>query len=157
MKRVIVVIFCILGMSSVSFSELGGVNVRSATKSDPKANPNSDMEKAKRMLRNLKTSSSCSRLAKSHAKTLASEEFRVGVGKSHFNFPERKAKFNVRGRVAEINAATRGGHLESALRAWLNSPSHRKQLLSGRNEKYGLGRAKSKNGKYYWVMCIEQK
>lgn len=152
MGRGLIVVLCIFSISSVSFSEIG----RSALKRDPKASANSDIEKAKRMLRSLKTSSSCSKLAKSHAKNLANKQFRVGTGKSHFNFKERTQQFGVSGRVAEINAATNGGNLESALRAWLNSPSHRKQLLNKRNKKYGLGRAKSKNGKHYWVMCIQQ-
>jgi len=154
--KVIFSLVFLAGGIQVSHAELG-FSQRTALRKTSSAKSNSDIDKAKRALRKLQKSNKCSRMAKSHAKTLAKKQFRVGVGKSHFGFAKRVQQYKIPGRVAEINANTKSGRFESALRAWLNSPTHRKQLLSKRNKKVGVSRAKSKNGKYYWVMCLEQK
>lgn len=142
----------------VGFAELGSFQIRKALKSNPKARAKSDLESSKRILRKLKTSSKCRSVAKAHAhaKDLAKRNFKIGRGKSHYSFSSRIKKQGLNGRVAEINAVTTSPDLERALKVWINSSSHRRQLLNRKNKEYGLGRAKSKNGKYYWVMCLKQ-
>jgi len=66
------------------------------------------------------------------------------------NLKVRMETAGYRGAVGE-NLANGHKTLESAIVGWLNSPGHRRTLLSPRFSEFGLAAARARGGKVYWA------
>lgn len=71
------------------------------------------------------------------------------------SFRSRMAKIGIRSGAAENLAYGNLSHGQ-LLNMWMNSASHRHNLLDSRFGYYGLASAKSANGRTYWAMVLSR-
>jgi uncharacterized protein YkwD len=110
-------------------------------------------ERSKRNLRNLTFDSGLSKVARSHSLAMAKENFFSHYGADGSTVVDRAKDFKITNwRKIGENLFTCRGYDDPetvAIRGWLKSPSHRKNMLSGSWTATGIGVALSKDGDIY--------
>lgn len=109
-------------------------------------------ERAKEDLPPLKVSAKLRAAAKVQADDMAEREKMAHEGSDGSTPSERIARQDYRNRGSGENVAYGQPSAEAVMRAWMDSPGHRKNILGNFGE-IGVARAKSKEGEIFW--CVD--
>ena len=116
-------------------------------------------ERRKQGLKALRWEDKLAFAARHHAKDMATKDYfnhsshdRIG-GKlvKTCDFATRLRAFYGRARFSAENIALGQASPEEVVRAWLNSPGHRRNMLNPKAEFLGVGYATNAKGRAYWV------
>lgn len=109
-------------------------------------------ERTKKGLRPLQNHGQCGQVAKKHASFLTTHQAKKY---RHHRFAERVSHFATRSHKGE-NVAYTGTGLDpaKAVRLWMNSAPHRREMLRPGNQSVGIGVAKASNGRIFYVACF---
>jgi uncharacterized protein YkwD len=110
-------------------------------------------ERSRRGLAPMKMNSKLNQAAQLHSQDQAARQTMSHVGSDGSRGGERISRTGYVWRSWGENVAAGYGTAESVMAAWMNSPGHRANILSG-NTEIGLGLAFASNGVPYWTQVF---
>lgn len=111
-----------------------------------------NFQRIKNKIPALKISARCQAIAEAHAADMAKNRYLDHVSPKNGDFLTRAARGGLVGYAGENIAA--GYDASGVVNAWMNSSSHRANLLDPRFVSMGIGVAFDRNGRPYYAQCF---
>lgn len=109
-----------------------------------------NVERSKRGLGTLKKNWEVARVARYKATDMANKNYFSHTSPTYGSPFKMMETFGIRFSAAGENIAMGQRTPQEVMTAWMNSPGHRSNILSGSFTQIGVGAAKNKNGTIYW-------
>lgn len=113
-----------------------------------------NFQRVKNKLPALKISARCQAVAEAHAADMAKNRYLDHVSPTQGDFMSRATKAGLVGFIGENIAY--GYDASGVMNAWMNSTSHRANLLDPRFASTGIGVAFDRDGRPYYAQCFSE-
>ena len=94
------------------------------------------------------------RAAQLHSKDQASHDRMSHIGSDGSNAGQRISRQGYRWSTWGENVAAGYPNAREVMRAWMNSPGHRRNILNSDFTEIGVGVARADDGRRYWTMVL---
>ena len=111
-------------------------------------------ERVKRGLATLKFDSELSRIARIKSQDMIDKKYFSHISPTYGSPFEMMEKFGLRFSAGGENIAWGQKTAAEVMNAWMNSPGHKANILSGAYTHIGVGVAKMANGTLYWTQLF---
>ena len=145
MYRIVVAVICAIGL--VLVPEAKPAMALSNASFDAQLRPLTNTERTKKSLKKLKFGTCLDRYAQQQANRMASE-------KRMFHQDLRIVLRKCKAKTVGENVAYGFDSPKANVRAWMNSPGHRKNILNRKYTRLGIGVAKDGDGRSYTVQVF---
>ncbi|NBI08320.1 SafA/ExsA family spore coat assembly protein [Senegalia massiliensis] len=113
-----------------------------------------NIERSKNGLPSLKKNWELSRVARYKSTDMRDKNYFSHTSPTYGSPFKMMEDFGIRYTAAGENIAHGQRTAESVMDGWMNSPGHRKNILSSSFDEIGVGIAKDNNGGYYWTQMF---